>query len=317
MLSNAQTPRSAATKQIKTGINLWKPEISKLILELVEKHGNKQETERVRAWINDPNTIPTGGFTVAVTLVGYAVGNVPGSMMCLGKLGQYRIPFFPIVKSLIIREVDFSEKEKIAGEYIRDLFKDATYKDDLKELYKKWKRARRNAIQSLRDIADEMSDDRKNANIAKVVGSSVSAVGTAAAVGATALAIVTPGGIAAAGAIAALGGATNIGADIVADKLAVRAETKSEQILSDQAKSTEDFMKLLNEYKKHTENHLKTAKMFGDVLVRFRKLHETRVRVTIGIGDAVEEELGFVKSFVKGKKTNITRHFVGFVSTNS
>ncbi|XP_033110421.1 uncharacterized protein LOC117111580 [Anneissia japonica] len=129
----------------------------------------------------------------------------------------------------------------------------------------------------------------------------------ATAVGATALAIVSDS--AAAEAIAALGsaagvagGVTNIGADIVADKLAVRAETKSEQILINQAKSTEDFMKLLNEYKKHTENHLKTAKMLGDVHVRFRKLHETRVRVTIGIGDSVEEELGFVKSFVKETK---------------
>ncbi|XP_033127392.1 uncharacterized protein LOC117125108 [Anneissia japonica] len=305
---------------IKTGINLWKLEISKLIFQLVEKHCNKQERERVRAWINDPDTIPTRGFTVAVTLIALAVDNPLYSMICLGKSGQYRIPFLPIVKNLIIRQVSLSEKEKIAGEYIRDLFKDATYKDDLKELYKKWKKARTDTIQMLEYIADEMSDDRKNANIAKVVGSSVSAVGTAAAVGATALAIVIPGGIAAAGAIAAIGsaagiagGATNIGADIVADKLAKRAETKCEKIIRNEAKCTEDFVKLLNEYKKHTENHLKTAKMLGDVLVRFRKLHETRVRITFGIGDSVEEDLGFVKSVVKetklieGKKKTIVK----------
>ncbi|XP_033107207.1 uncharacterized protein LOC117109073 [Anneissia japonica] len=302
------------SRSIKTGINLWKPKISELILELVAAGGgNEDEVEKVRAWLKDPDAIPTKAYTIAmstVTLVDFVISddNKSTCKMCFGKFKEH-IPFLPIIKMLIIREVDESEKERIAGRYIRELLKDATYKDNLEEVYNKWEKARIDTIQKLREIADEMDKDRKGTNIAKVVGSSVSVVGAAFVIGATVAAALIPGGLLLEGAIVAggsafgvAGGATNIGASFAANKLMKRAEAKSEAYLKSQAKTTDDLINLLDEYKKETKIHLETAKMFDDVLMHFKQLHKDRVEVTIVIGDSVEEVFGYAKSFVKVTK---------------
>ncbi|XP_033115261.1 uncharacterized protein LOC117115530 [Anneissia japonica] len=299
--------------KIQTGISLWKHNISELILELVATCGNEDEVEKVRNWLENPDTIPTKAYTIAmttVTLVDFVISDDDQSTckMCFGKFKKC-IPFLPIIKMLIIREMDESEKERIAGRYIRELLKDATYKDDLEEVYNKWEKARIDTIQRLRDIADEMANDRRNTNIAKVVGSSVSIAGAAVAVGVTVVAALIPGGLFFEGAIALagsafglVGGATNIGASVVVDELMKRAEAKSEESLKNQARTTDDLINLLDEYKEKTKIHLETAKMFGDVLMRFKQLHKDRVELTIVIGDSVEEVLGYAKSFVKVTK---------------
>ncbi|XP_033106573.1 uncharacterized protein LOC117108605 [Anneissia japonica] len=313
----------AAARPVQTWINLWKPEISELILDLVKACGNEDEVKQVRAWLYDPSTIPTTGFTIAVTILmmgDYLISDdISTIRMCFGKF-MNQIPLLPVIKMLIIKEVDVTEKEKIAERYIREVLEDAKYKDNLQLAYDKWEETKADQVKVLRDIADEMVKSRQRGHIASLVGSSVSALGAGVAVGVTVAAAIIPGGLLLEGAIVAgasavgiAGGAASIGASVATSNLARRAEKKSENVLKAQAKTTEDLIKLFKEYKEKTKIHMETVKRFDDVVVRFEKLHEDRVRVSIGIGDSAEEVLGYVKSFIqgikwiKGKKTNIVK----------